>query len=101
MGARGDEFFKDFERINAPRTVVNKIKKAERYNTLWEQMNYFDIEYGERKGFVKFLKSKRDSRMKLIQKWVSKPLTYSAYGFLIIYFGITVASIVKAIVGVV
>lgn len=98
MGEKGEQFYKDFELIHSPSNVVMKIKRGEQYNTLWDTMNY--EEDGNKKGFVWFLKNKRDTKLKLIHLWFNKPVVLISYFFVLSYIGITIGSFIVGIVGV-
>ncbi|MDD3466313.1 MAG: hypothetical protein PHE67_04110 [Campylobacterales bacterium] len=98
MGERAEGFYKDFDEIAAPATVVMKIKRGEQYNTLWNTMNY--EEHGERKGLVWFLRKKRDNKINLINTWASKSVVMFSYMLVIAYIGVTVGSFILGIVGV-
>lgn len=98
MGENASEFYKYFEKIQAPETVTLKIKKSEMYNTTWNNMNY-EIN-GARRGFVWFLKRKRDAKIKMWDTWFRKILNMSAYTIVLIYIASTVGAFIIAIMGV-
>lgn len=96
MGEKKDEFWFDFQQINAPFGVVKKIRKYEEHDTLFKELNF--IVEGKKKGFLWFLKTKRDARMDSIHKWTSKTLLMLSYSFVLFYILITVTSFVGVIV---
>ncbi|MDD5373327.1 MAG: hypothetical protein PHO62_07885 [Sulfurimonas sp.] len=96
MGEKKDDFWFDFERFGAPFGVVKKIKKYEEHDALFKELNF--VENGKKKGFLWFLKTKRDSKMESIYKWTHKVLLMSAYTFVLFYILMTVVAFVGAIV---
>lgn len=96
MGEKKEDFWFEFERLGAPYTVVKKIRSSEVHDTFFKELNY--LVDGKKKGFLWFLKTKRDTRMNSINKWTQKSVLMFAYSFVLFYILMTVASFVSAVV---